>query len=146
MRPQWWDSRHCRERKEGTRSDLEPGFFIPFETGGLEVNDGGAPPTEGFGGQMELRDIGSSSEESVDGGAQCTGTFAVNDTDAQDAPCAAGIEIIVDHAFDIAGSEGVKIENTVDGKFQRFRGGIERVVSHGRGMVWTGCPALGGLQ
>jgi hypothetical protein len=40
----------------------------------------------------------------------------------------------------------VKIENTVDGKFQRFRGGIERVVSHGRGMVWTGCPALGGFS
>jgi hypothetical protein len=40
----------------------------------------------------------------------------------------------------------VKIKNTVDGKFQRFRGRIGRVVSHGRGMVWKGRPGIGGFS
>lgn len=73
---------------------------------------------------MEFADIGPLLEEGMHGRAQGADALAVDDADAKDVPIATGIEVIVDHGFDVARAKCVKIENPVDRKFQRFEGEI----------------------
>jgi hypothetical protein len=83
----------------------------------MEVDDGRAPAAERFAGEVKFAHVGSTSEQGVNGGAQCADSFAVDDADAQDALGTAGVQVIGHQGLHVAGTKGVEIEDAVNREF-----------------------------
>jgi hypothetical protein len=86
----------------------------------MEMNDGRAPAAKRFAGQVKLHDVGSNRQERVNRRAQGADAFAVDDADAQYMPLAAGVQVVVDHSFRVAGTKGVEVKDSVNREIQRL--------------------------
>ena len=85
----------------------------------MERGDCGAPATGVFAGLFEGADEGRASEQCVDGGAEGSGAFAVDDSDGVNAPGLAFGEVGWDEGSEVLGRKSVQVEFAGDGDQHR---------------------------
>ncbi len=89
----------------------------------------GAPAAGAFGGGGGGFDERRAGENAADGFALDANSLPVDDAEVDEALFPGGFEIGLDDAFDIAGRDGVEVENVGDGEFKYVVFGVHTAIN-----------------